>query len=483
LKARLTCAALLAVALLLAPAAAIAGPPEDPRIARIEQTLEPSLQAAGRPTSQHTLAEAMAEHHLQAISVAVADGGRIVWAKAWGFADTAAGVRATPETVFQAGSISKPVAASAVMQMVQDGQLKLDMAANDQLNSWRLPENDFTKSHPVTLRQLLGHTAGTTVHGFPGYAAGAPVPTVVQVLEGKPPANTASVVVQKTPGTSWNYSGGGFTIVQLMMIDGSGLSFPELMRRRVFAPLHMTSSTYEQPLPAGRHDNAVGYLLDGRPVPGRFHTYPEMAAAGLWTKPTDLIRWALALQAARDGRSAKLMSQASARQMLTPGLGSWGLGVQIEGTDGPPDELRFSHSGDDEGFNAYLAGYMTGGRAIAVMTNGNDGLPVAKELVAAIAHEYGWKGYEPRIIQPAELTGAQKAELVGSYGDGAVVVSLQGSTIDWRTGARHTELIPRGGDFFMLASSAGVVRALRDTDGRINALVDVNAFVVRRRDP
>lgn len=483
LKALLTRAALLAALASLAPSLALAASDDDRRLAHIEESLQPRIQAEGRPAPQHALAEAMADHHLQAISVAVADHGKIVWARAWGLADVSRGVKATPLTIFQAGSISKPVAASAAMQLAQQGRLRLDGAANDQLKSWKIPQNAFTDGHPVTLAQLLHHTAGTTVHGFPGYAAGAPVPTVVQVLEGKPPANTAPVVVQRAPGGAWSYSGGGFTIVQLMMTDVTGLSFPELLRRRVLGPVGMGSSTYEQPLPPGRRDNAVGYLADGRPVPGGFHTYPEMAAAGLWSTPTDLVRWALALQAAYDGRSAKLMSQASAKAMLTPGLGSWGLGIQVDGVGGPADALRFLHAGDDEGFNDYLTGYMTGGRAIAVMTNGNDGLPVAMELVSAIARQYGWKGFEPTLIKPAALTDAQRAELVGSYSGGAVVVSLQGSTIDWRTGARHTELIPRGGDFFMLASSAGVVRALRDDAGRINALTDVNAALVRRRDP
>ena len=366
--------------------------------------------------------------------------------------------------------------------MVEQGKLELDAPVNRQLKSWRIPDNAFTEAQPVTLRQLLGHTAGTSVHGFPGYAAGKPVPTVVEVLEGRPPANTSPVIVQKTPGSAWAYSGGGFTIVQLMMTDVSGEAFPALLRRRVFGPLDMRSSTYEQPLPASRHDNAVGYLAGGAPVPGGFHTYAEMAAAGLWTTPSDLVRWALALQAANDGRPSRLMSQTSARRMLTPGLGSWGLGVQIDGVGGPADALRFSHAGDDEGFNDYLTGYMTGGRAIAVMTNSNDGLPVAMELVAAIARHYGWAGYAPRVITPAALSDERRAELVGRYG-GGLVVSLQGSAIDWRTATLHSELIPRGGDFFMIANTGGLVRALRDDDGKINALTDVDASLVRRREP
>lgn len=476
-------AAVLAATLLLAPGWGVAAAAEDPHISRIERNLEPSVQIAGRPVMRHTLAEAMADHNLPAVSVAVADGGKIVWAKAWGYADTAAGVRATPRTIFQAGSISKPVAASAAMQMAQEGKLRLDEPANDQLKSWRIPDNAFTQGHPVTLRHLLTHTAGTTVHGFPGYAAGAPVPTVVQVLEGKPPANTPAVVVESTPGTRWNYSGGGITIAQLIMTDVSGQAFPDLMRRRILGPAGMTASTYEQPLPASRHDNAVGYLADGKPVLGRFHTYPEMAAAGLWTTPSDLVRWALAMQAAKDGRSTRLMSQASAKEMLTPGLGSWGVGVQIEGAGGPPDAVRFYHGGDDAGFNDILTAYMTGGRAIAVMTNGDDGAIVAQEVVAAIAREYGWKGYEPRVIKAADLTDAQKAELVGSYASGRLVISLRGSVIDGQVEGRRTEVVPRGADFFVLAASEVLLRAQRGPDGKVIALIGVPSGVVYKRDP
>ena len=175
--------------------------------------------------------------------------------------------------------------------MIQEGRLELDTPANRQLTTWQIPDNAFTKDHPVTLRNLLGHTAGLTVHGFPGYAAGTPVPSVVQVLQGKPPANTAAVLVEREPGTLWNSSGGGLTIAQLMMTDVANQPFPELMRQRVFAPLGMTDSSYEQPLPPARAAvGATGYLRSGSSVEGRFHTYPEMAAAGLWTTPIDLAK-------------------------------------------------------------------------------------------------------------------------------------------------------------------------------------------------
>jgi CubicO group peptidase (beta-lactamase class C family) len=151
----------------------------------------------------------------------------------------------------------------------------------------------LTTAQPVTLRHLLTHTAGFTVHGFPGYAADAPVPNVVQVLNGEPPANTAPVRVDQLPGKAWRYSGGGITVAQLLVVQDVTLEpFPAFMRRTVLGPIGMAHSTYEQPLSAAATARAAsGYRASGQPVAGRFHTYPEMAAAGLWTTPSDLALW------------------------------------------------------------------------------------------------------------------------------------------------------------------------------------------------
>lgn len=143
----------------------------------------------------------------------------------------------TLDTLFQAGSISKPVTAMAALHFVEAGRWSLDDPINDRLVSWKLPVNDLQKDQPVTLRRLLSHNAGTTVHGFPGYAAGTPVPTVVQVLNGEPPANTAPVRVDLVPGSKVRYSGGGTTIVQLMMTDQLKKPFPEILAETVLRPL------------------------------------------------------------------------------------------------------------------------------------------------------------------------------------------------------------------------------------------------------
>src|SRR5690606_17154585 len=157
---------------------------------------------------------------------------------------------------------------------------------NDQLTSWRLPANEHTAAQPVTLRHLLTHSAGTTVHGFRGYARGEEVPTLVQLLDGVKPANSAPVRVDIPVGSRWRYSGGGISIAQLVVEDETQKPFAQAARELVLQPFGMGNSTYVQPLPAALRDKAAtGHRASGEPVAGNWHTYPEQAAAGLWTTP------------------------------------------------------------------------------------------------------------------------------------------------------------------------------------------------------
>ena len=217
-------------------------------IERVEAGLLPPVIVKGDVHVAHTLQERMAALHVPGVSMAVIHHGVIEWAQGFGVMKVG-GPAVTAETLFQAGSISKPVAALAALKLVQEGKLSLDADVNTELKSWKLPYGPEAKGKAVTLRELLTHTGGTTVHGFPGYAAGEPVPTLVQVLNGVKPANTPAIRVETEPGTKWNYSGGGFTIMQQMMIDVTREPFPKLLHDTVLAPIGMTHSTYQQPLP------------------------------------------------------------------------------------------------------------------------------------------------------------------------------------------------------------------------------------------
>jgi CubicO group peptidase (beta-lactamase class C family) len=253
------------------------------------------------------------------VSVAVWDDFKLVWAKAYGVKAAGGRDAVTLDTLFQAGSISKPVAAIAAMQQVERGTLSLDADINTALRSWKVPQNELTAKEKVTLRRLLSHRAGLTVHGFPGYGVNAPIPTLVQVLDGAKPANTAPVRVDLLPGTKFRYSGGGTTIVQLALQDVLGKPFPEIMKAAVIDRLALKNSTFEQPLPAARAAQAAtGHYGSGRAVDGRWHVYPEMAAAGLWTTPSDLGRIAIEIARAKKGESTRLLKPATVVEMLTP---------------------------------------------------------------------------------------------------------------------------------------------------------------------
>jgi len=423
---------------------------QDPaaRIRRVEDSLLPRVLIAGEALATRTLADRMAHHRVPAVSVAVINGHRIEWAKAWGQADVAAGRPVTERTLFQAASISKPVAATAALTLVEEGRLDLDADVNGYLTSWQLPDTAVAQGEKVTLRRLLTHTAGLTVHGFPGYARSERVPTAVQVLDGK--GNTDPVRVSTKPGLMWRYSGGGYTVLQVLLGDVTNKPFDALMRERVLEPVGMALSTYASPLPQQRWEEAAtGYRGNARgtPVEGSWHVYPEQAAAGLWTTPSDLARWGLAILAAYDGDSTRVLSPAMARQMLTSGMGGYGLGPAVA-----PSGVSFSHGGANEGFRCNLVVFMDG-RGAVIMTNSDRGADLAREILGTLAKAYGWPDFAPAEKTVAAVDPAAYATLAGSYRvEGrnieAVITVEDGRLYVSGTGIPRMELLPESETVF-----------------------------------
>jgi len=382
------------------------------RIKRIEEGLTDTVLLKGRPVQHYTLVQRMEKYHVRGLSVAVVDRGKVVWSSGYGLADVKSNRAVDARTMFQAGSISKPVAAVAAMKFVQMGRLNLDENVNQQLKSWHVPENEFTKDQKVTLRRLLSHSAGLTVHGFAGYAAGTPVPTVQQVLDGQKPANSDPIRVDVVPGTLFRYSGGGYTVMQLLLTECAGESFAEVLKKTVLDPIGMKNSTYEQPLPAALRDRvAFGYRGDGSPLPGDFHTYPELAAAGLWTTAPDLAKFGIAIQKSREGGSDRVLSQKTTQLMLTRQKEDDGLGFFLEGSGA---EERFGHNGANEGFQALML-FTFDGKGLAIMTNSDNGLRVAQELAYSIGAEYGWKDYGPKTRAAVSVSPADLSSVTGKY--------------------------------------------------------------------
>jgi CubicO group peptidase (beta-lactamase class C family) len=383
------------------------------RIARVLSGLRPRVAVKGAPPVRWTLAAEMAAHHVPGVSIAVVDGGRIVWARGFGVKEAGTADSVTAETLFQAASISKPVAATGMLRLVEQGKLSLDENVNRYLTSWKVPDNSFTGDEKVTLRRIVSHKAGLTVHGFPGYVMGDPVPTTAQVLDGAAPANTAPVRVETVPGSVVNYSGGGVTIEQLVIQDVTGKPFPAFMREMVLDPAGMTRSTYEEPLPeVRRREAASAHDQQGLVLKGKWHVYPEMAAAGLWTTPTDLAKWTLAIAAARAGRTGTVLSQATATEMLTAQKSPFGLGPQLGGTG---RGFHFGHGGSNAGFRCEVIFFPETGQGAAVMTNADDGSPVNDELLMAVAAEYGWPDYGPTERATVALEVPALDGLAGDY--------------------------------------------------------------------
>lgn len=331
----------------------------------------------------------MKERNITGLSLAIIDGGKIVKEQGYGFTDKGRKTPVTSSTLFQAGSVSKPVAALGALHLVDRGLLSLDEDVNAKLRTWTVPQNKFTDAHKVTLRLILSHTAGMTVHGFPGYVIGAPIPTLPQILNGEKPANTAAIRVNQIPGSQWRYSGGGYQVMQQMLVDVARKPFPRFMDEAVFKPFGMASSTYSQPLPddmAARAAKGYGGIF-GQKVNGTWHVCPEMAAAGLWTTAGDLARFAIGIQTAVSGQSNSVISRSVAEQMLTTQQNNVGLGFFLESNG---RTLRFGHDGVHAGFDASLKAYAHLGKGAAIMINKNDNFKATTQIFTVISEQYQW---------------------------------------------------------------------------------------------
>ncbi|WP_177197072.1 serine hydrolase domain-containing protein [Dyadobacter koreensis] len=342
----------------------------------------------------------MQKRGIPGLSLAIIQDGKILKAQSYGFIDKNKKIPVTTNTLFQAGSVSKSVAAMGALYLVEHNKLFLDENVNVKLKSWKVPDNEFTNDKKVTLRGILSHTAGLTVHGFPGYTVDTKIPSAVQILDGEAPANTSPVRVDFVPGSRWRYSGGGYTVMQQLMEDATGTAFPGFMKNNVLSPLGMKNSTYQQPLPPELAKlTATGHINNRSVVEGRWHIYPEMAAAGLWTTPSDLARFAIDIQNAYAGKAGSVLSQSMARQMLTDQKNMDGLGVFLQGDS---TTLRFGHNGRDEGFDALLTASVDKGQGIVIMINTNDNSHMMGRIVDFIAEYYKWDGF-PVKTKPAAV--------------------------------------------------------------------------------
>ena len=343
-------------------------------------------------TKRMKMDERMNFYNVKGVSIAVINNFQLEWAKGYGVKEAGASGPITPNTLFQSGSIGKSVVAAATLHFVESGELDLDENVNVKLKSWQVPSNSFTERKNVTIRELLSHSAGATLPGVIGYAQGEPIPNLIQILNGEPPANTPPVHIHRVPGTAFQYSGGGFLIVQQLLIDlfDSQKSFPTIITEVVFNPLNMKNSTFDYWPNESKYEVATGHRSEGIPVDGKWFNYPEMGMGVFWTTPSEMAQFVSEIMLAYNGNSEKILSQETVQMMLSPQIDNQGLGVNL-GDDGK-DRFYFYHRGAVEGYQTYIVGYPKRGQGAIIMTNSDNGYFLIKEIMRNLSHTYRWLG-------------------------------------------------------------------------------------------
>jgi CubicO group peptidase (beta-lactamase class C family) len=431
-----------------------------------------------------TVAELMARFNVPGVSIAVIRDFRIHWAKGYGIADVATGAPVDTGTVFQAASISKPVAAMAVLRAVQDGLFTLDTDINTILTSWKLDGGEFTMDRPVTPRMLTSHTSGLgDGFGFPGYDPADSLPTVVQVLGGHRHSNVGVLFMERPPMSLMEYSGGGVTLMQQALGDARKRPFADIMHDDVLRPIGMTRSTFEQPLPASFDRNAArAHSRQGKAMGAKWHVYPEQAAAGLWTTPSDLARFAIEVQRSASGQSNRVLSRTLVQEMLSPvGVGDYAVGFAITKMG---QGWYFAHGGANWGFRGTLVAHKVKGYGLVIMTNADQGGPVASELSRRIQRAYEWdsfaepapRGYRPPV-ERTEITVADSVlrSYVGEYQltpQFSITIAVEDGRLQAHpTGQSRATLFGEAQDKFFLRVVNAQVTFTRAPSGEVTGLI------------
>jgi CubicO group peptidase (beta-lactamase class C family) len=383
------------------------------RIKSVEKGLLGAVYFKGQKLEKMPLAARMEFYRVPGMSIACLDKYQVEWAKAYGLYDVFKPDPLATDSLFQAGALSQPIATAAALHFVEKGRLSLDGDVTTWLRSWKFPQEGFSSKKKIRLRDLLSHSSWLSTQVFPGYLQRDTLPSLRNILDGKKPANSLPIWYEFKPGPAARYSESDYVLLQQLLLDLENKPFPQIMKEIVLDQSGMKNSTFELPLPPefGRRA-ASGHLLDGQPIEGKWLNYPELAAKGLWTTPSDYAAFILEIVKAAMGGSAKIISAESARAMLTPQAENRGFGFLVEGIR---DELNFYLQGRTNGFFCYMIFYPAKGQGAVVMTNSENGPFLVEELLRSLSATYEWPHFKPKEKQLYRLAPSVYQQYVGRY--------------------------------------------------------------------
>lgn len=325
------------------------------------------------PALDKEIALLLKKYGIPGASLAVVSNGKILWEKTYGYADMETKRPVTPDTLFQAASLTKTLTSTAVLKTLAAHHIPLNAPVNNYLKRWKIPENAYTKKHAVTILTLLNHTAAIS-NPYPdgGYGYKDKLPTLTQLFLGEPPATNPPLTVTAVPGSKYSYCNGCYSILQMFLEDVTSQAYPELMRTLVLQPAGMTNSYFDNSLFINSPDKvALPYNADHQRFTKAPSASPIYSTGLLWTTPTDLAKFIIAIQKSLNTPHG-LLTQAQARSMVTPSsTPTRGLGFFISDKNG--DDHRngkyFMHSGNNIGYLTILIGSLDGKNGAAIMIN------------------------------------------------------------------------------------------------------------------
>jgi CubicO group peptidase (beta-lactamase class C family) len=332
----------------------------------------------------------MSDYNIPGLSISIIEDGKISYSKGLGLLQYGNKKPVDDESIFSVGSISKVGTAVIVLKLVESGKIDLETSVNQYLKSWKLKDLSGKIDSKVTIKHLLSHTAGLNNYGFVDYQPDEKLPSTLQILQGSYPAKNNRVQITSTVGKDYKYSGGGTTILQLLVEEITKMPFDKAADSILFKPLKLNRSTYENPLPKTFGNIAKAHNSKGKPraLPRGYESMPESAASGLWTTSKNIASLMLTIMNSYNSYENTFLKQDLAKKMMSQISPSpHGLGPELKGQG---KNKIFLHGGSNDSYKARFVGNLHNKNGYAVCVNGANGNDFIMDIEKLIYRHMNW---------------------------------------------------------------------------------------------